>query len=196
MLKVFLVRCQKEILLELEERSSLSLLLLLSHSVMSDSLRPHGLQLARLLCPSLSSWVCSNLCSLSKWCHPIISSPATLFTLLPLIFPSIRVSSNETTLHIRWPKYWSFNFSISSSSEYSGLISFSIDWFELLAVQGTLKSLLQHHYSKVSVLQHSAFFMVQLSHLYMTTGKTIALLYGSLLTNWCLCFLIQCLGLS
>ena len=92
----------------------------------------------------------------------------------PSIFSSIRVCSCESVLHIRWPKYWSYNFSISPSNEYSGLISFRIDWFDLLAVQGTLKSLLQHHSSKASILQHSAFFMVQLSHLYMTTGKIIA----------------------
>ena len=98
-----------------------------------------------------------------------------LLFLLPSIFPSIRVFSNELALHIRWPKYWSFSFSISSSNEYSGLISFRINWFDLLAVQGTLKSLLQHRSSKVSVLWYSAFFMVQLSHPYMTTGKIIAL---------------------
>ena len=95
--------------------------------------------------------------------------------LLPLIFPSIRISSNESVLCIRWPKYWSFSFSISPSNEYSGLIFFKMDWLDLLAVQGTLKSLLQHHSSKTSILQCSAFFMVQLSQPYMTTGKTIAL---------------------
>ena len=95
--------------------------------------------------------------------------------LLPSIFPSIRIFSNESVLHIRWPKYWSFSFSISPSNEYSGLIFFSIDWFNLLAVQGMLKSLLQHYSSKASILWHSAFFIVQLSHPYMTTGKTIAL---------------------
>ena len=100
-------------------------------------------------------------------CHPLF--------LLPPIFPSIRVFSNESVLCIRWPKYQSFNFSISSSNKYSGLISFRVDWFDLLAVQGTLKSLLQHHSSKASILWHSVFFMVQLSHPYMTTGKTIAL---------------------
>ena len=100
-------------------------------------------------------------------CHPLV--------LLPSIFPSIRVFSNESFLHIRWPKYWSFSFSISPSSEYSGLISFRVDWLDLLAVQGTLKSLLQHHSSKTSILQCSAFFIVQLSHPYMATGKTIAL---------------------
>ena len=101
--------------------------------------------------------------------------PCCPLLLLPLIFPSIRVFSNESALRIRWAKYWRFSFSISSSSEYSGLISFRMDWLDLLAVQGTLKSLLQHHSSKASVLQHSAFFIVQLSHPYMTTGKTIAL---------------------
>ena len=100
-------------------------------------------------------------------CHPLL--------LLPSIFPSIRVFSNEMALHIRWPKYWSFSFSISPSSKYSGLISFRIDWFDLLAVQGTLKSLLQHHSSKASIFWCSTFFMVRLSHPYMTTGKTIAL---------------------
>ena len=95
--------------------------------------------------------------------------------LLPSIFPSIMVFSNESVLPIKWPRYWSFSFSISPSSDYSGLISFSMDWLDLLAVQGTLKSLLQHHSSKASVLRHSAFFMVQLSHPYLTTGKTIAL---------------------
>ena len=91
------------------------------------------------------------------------------------IFPSIRVFANESALHIRWPKYWSFSFSISPSNEYSGLISFRMDWLDLLAVQGTLKSLLKYHSSKASILRHSAFFTVQLSHLYMTTGKTTAL---------------------
>ena len=100
-------------------------------------------------------------------CHPIL--------LLPSVFPGIRVFSNGSALHIRWPKYWGFSFSISPSNEYSGLISFRIDWFELLAGQGTLKSLLQHHNLKASILQHSAFFMVQFSQPYMTTGKTIAL---------------------
>ena len=104
--------------------------------------------------------------------HLILCLPLLL---LPSVFPSIRVFYSESALHIRWPKYWSFSFSISPSNEYSELISFSIEWFDLLAVQGTLKSLLQHHSSKASILQHSAFFVVQLSHSYMTTGKTIAL---------------------
>ena len=100
-------------------------------------------------------------------CHPLL--------LLPSIFPSFRIFSSESALHIRWPKYWSFSFSICPSSEYSGLISFRMDWLDLLAVQGTLKSLLQHHSSKASILQHSAFFIVHLSQPYMTTGKSIAL---------------------
>ena len=94
---------------------------------------------------------------------------------LPSIFPNIKIFSNESVLHIRWPKYWSFSFSISPSNEYSGLISLRIDWLDLLAVQRTLKSLLQHHSSKASILQHSAFFVVRFSHPYMTTGKTIDL---------------------
>ena len=104
--------------------------------------------------------------------HLILCRPLLL---LPSIFPSIRVFSNESVLHIRWPKYWNFSFSISPSNEYSGLISFRMDWLDLLAIQGTLKSLLQHHSSKASVLRCSTFFMVQLSHPYMTTGKTITL---------------------
>ena len=104
--------------------------------------------------------------------HLILCSPLLL---LYSIFPSIRVFSNESVLQMRWPKYWSFSFSISPSNEYSGLISFRIDWFDLLAVQGTLKILLQHHSSKTTILWCSAFFIAQLSHSYMTTGKTIAL---------------------
>ena len=110
--------------------------------------------------------------SVMPYSHLILCRPLLL---LLSIFPSIRVFSNESVLRIRWPKYWSFRFSISPSSEYSGLISFRIDWFDLLAVQGTLESLLQHHSSKASILQRSAFFTVQLSHPYMTTGKTIAI---------------------
>ena len=142
---------------------------------MSDALRPHGLQHTRFPCPSLSPGVCSNSCLLSHWCHPAISSSVVPFSSCPQSFPSIRVFSNELALCIRWPKYWRFSFSSSPSKEYSGLIPFRIDWFDLLAVQGTLKSLLQHHSSKASILWLSAFFMVQLSHLYMTAGKTTAL---------------------
>ena len=186
-------------------------------------LQPHGLQHAKPPCPSLTPRVYSNSCPLSQWCHPTISSSHPLL-LLPSIFSSIRVFSNESVLCIRCPKYWSFSFNISPSNEYSGLISFRMDWWDLLAIQGTLKSLLQHHSSKASILRHSAFFrrrkwqptpvflpgvsqgwgslvgcrlwgctvahdwsdlaaaaaaaaffIVQLSHPYMTTAKTIAL---------------------
>ena len=119
-------------------------------------------------------------------CHPLL--------LLPSIFPSIRVFSNESAIYIRWPKYWSFSFSNSPSNEYSGLISFRINWFGLLEVQGTLKSLLQHHSSKALVLQHSAFFIVQLSHPYMTTGKTIALTRRTFVGKVMSLLFICCLG--
>ena len=125
--------------------------------------------------------------------HLILCRPLLL---LPSVFPTIRVFSNELALCIRWPKDWSFSFSISPFNEYSGLISFRMDWFDLLTVQGTLKSLLQHHSSKASILQHSTFFRVQLSHPYMITGKTITLTRRTFVTKQCLCFLIHCLGLS
>ena len=133
-----------------------------SRSVMSNFLQTHGMQHARPPCPSPTTIVYPNT-SIELvmptnhliLCHPLL--------LLPLIFPSIRVFSNELFLRIRWPKYWNFSFSISPPNEYSGLVSFRIEWLDLLAVQGTLKSLLQYHSSKASVLQHSAFFTVQLS---------------------------------
>ena len=150
-----------------------------SHSVVSNSLWPHGLQHARLPCSSLTPIACSNSCPLSRWCHPAITSsivPSSACPLrLPSIPPSIRVISNESTLHMRWPKYWNFSFSIIPSKGHPGLIFFRMNWLDLLAVQGTLKSLLQHHSSKASILLCSAFFTVQLSHPYMTTGKTVAL---------------------
>ena len=140
---------------------------------MSNSLRPYESQHAR---PPFftNSWSSPKLVSIELvmpsshliLCHPL---------LLPPIPPSIRVFSSESVLRMRWPKYWSFSFSISPSKEHPGLISFTMDWLDLLAVQGTLKSFLQHHSSNASILQHSAFFTVQLSHPYMTTGKTIAL---------------------
>ena len=130
---------------------------------------------ARLPCPSPTLGAYSNSCSLSWWCHPTHFILCCPLLLLPSIFPSIRVFSSEPVLHIRWPNYWSFSFSISPSNEYLGLISFRMDRLYFLAVQGTLKSLLQHHSSKASILQCSAFFIVQLSHPYMPTGKTIAL---------------------
>ena len=142
---------------------------------MSDFLRPHGLQRARLPCPITSSWSLLKLMSIESvmpsnhliLCHPLLLPPST--------FPNIRVFSSESVLRIRGPKYWSSSFSISPSKEIPGLISFRMDWLDLLAVQGTLKSLLQHHSSKASLLWRSAFFIVQLSHPYMTTRKIIAL---------------------
>ena len=140
---------------------------------MMDSLRRHGLQCARLPCPSPTPRACSNssIKSVITSNHLILCGPL-LF--LPSISPSIRVFSKELVLRIRWPKYWSFSFSISPSNEHPGLISFRIDWLDFLAVHGILESLLQHHSSKVSILLCSAFCIVQLSHPYMTTGKTRA----------------------
>ena len=142
---------------------------------MCNAFWPHRLQHARPPCPSPTPRSLLKLMSIElemPSSHLILCCPLLL---LPSIFPSNRVFSNMSVLRIRWPKYWSFSFSISLSNEYSELISFRMDWLDLLAVQGTLKSLLQHHSSKVSILWHSVFFMVQISHLYMTIGKTIAL---------------------
>ena len=150
------------------------MLLLFSHPVMSNSSWLHGLQHAKPSCPSLPPRVCPSSCPLHWWCHPDISSSLIPFSSCLQSFP-IRVFSNESALCIRWPKYWSFSFSIIPSKEHPGLISFRMDWLDHLAIQGTLKSLLQHHSSKAASLRHSAFFTVQLSHLYMTTGKPIAL---------------------
>ena len=145
---------------------------------MSDSLRPHGLQHA-----ITNSWNLLRLTPIELvmpsnhliLCHPLL--------LLPSIFSSIRIFSSESVLHIRWPKYWSFSCSISSSNKYSGLISFRMDWLGLLAIQGILKSLFQHHSSKTSILQCSPLFMVQFSHPYMTTGNTIALIRWTFVGN-------------
>ena len=132
-----------------------------SHSVMSDSLGPHELQHARPPCPSLTPRVYSNSYPLSRWCHPAISSSVAPFSSHLQSFPASGSRKDpESALQTRWPKCWSFSFSIRPSNEYSGFISFRIDWFDLLVVQGTLKSLLQHHSSKVSILQCPAFFMV------------------------------------
>ena len=128
---------------------------------------------------SIASIIASN--------HLILCCPLLLLS----IFSSISVFSNKSALHIRWPKYWSFSFIISPSNEYSGLVSFRIDWFDLLAVQGTLKSL-HYHNSKASIFWYSDFLMVQLSHSYKAIGKTIALIIWTLLAKWCLCFLIHC----
>ena len=144
-----------------------------SHSVVSSSLWSHGLQHIRPPCPSPTPGVYSDSCPSSWWCHPTISSSVVPFSSCLQSFPASG-SFQMSQFFIRWPKYWSFRFSISPSIEYSGLISFRMDWLDLLAVQGTLKSLL-HYSSKASILLCSAFLIVQLSHPYMTTGKTIAL---------------------
>ena len=138
------------------------------HSIVSDSLQLHGLQQAST---SRSLLKLTSIDSVMPSNHLILCRPLLL---LPSLFPGIRVFSNEYALHIRWPEYWSFSFNISPSSEYSGLMSFRNDWFDFFTVQGTLKSLCQHHSLKASILQGSAFFMAQLSHPYMTTRKTIA----------------------
>ena len=146
-----------------------------SHSVMSDSLWPHGLQACQASLSTTSSWNLLKLMSVELVmpynrliiCHSLLHPPS--------IFPSIRIFSNESILCIRWPKYWSFSFSISPSNEHPGLISFRMDRLDLLAVQGNLKSHLQHNSSKTLILWHSAFLIVQISHPYRTTGKTIAL---------------------
>ena len=145
-----------------------------SHSVASDALRPHGLQNIRPPCPSPipGAYSVSSIESVMPSNNHILCCPLLL---PPSILPSITVFSKESVLHIRRPKYWSFSFSINPSNEYSGMIYFRMDWLNLLAVQGILKSLLQHHSSKASILQHSALFTVQLSHPYMTPGEAIAL---------------------
>ena len=146
-----------------------------SRSVVSDSLQPYGLATCQASLSITNSWSLLKLMSIESvmlpnhliLCHPLLLPPS--------IFPSISVFSSESVLHIRWPKYWSFSFSINPSNEYSGLISFRMDWLDLLAVQGTLKSLLQHHSLKVSIVWCSAFFMAQLSNPLVTTGRIIAL---------------------
>ena len=146
--------------------------MLFSHSVVSDSLQPHEWQQASLSITSSRSLLkLMSIESVMPSSHLIL---CRFLLLLPTDFTSIRVFSNKSVLHIRWPEYWSFSFSISPSNEHPGLISFRMDWLDLLAVQGTLKSLLQHHSSKASIFQCSAFFTVQLSYPHMTTGKTIA----------------------
>ena len=162
---------------------------------MSDSLQPHELRMPGFLVhhqlPELAQ-------THDHWFGDAIqpSHPLSSFLLLPSIFPSIRLFSNESVLHVRWPEYWSFSVSISPSNEYSRLISFRLDWFDLLAIQGILKSLLQHHSSKASILWRSAFFRVQFSHPYITTGKTTALITWTFFGKYCLCFLICHLGWS
>ena len=169
--------------------------LLFSCSVVSNSLQPHGLQHARPSCPSSTPRVYSVMSveSVMPSNHLILCCPLLL---PPSIFSNIRAFSDESVLPIWWPEYWRFTFSISPSSEYSGLVSFRMNWLDLLAVQRTLKSLLQHHSSKASILRLSAFFIVQLSHPYMTTGKTIALIRWTFVGEVMSLFLIYCLGWS
>ena len=160
---------QQQHLLQMGKHASVQF----SCSVMSNSLWPQRLQHTRLHCPLPTPGACSNSYPSSRWCHPTISSCHPLL-LLPSVFPSIRIFSSESALRIKCSNYWSFSFSISPSNEYSGLISLRMNRLDLLAVQGTRKSLLQHYSSKASILQRrklSAFFTVQLSHPYMTTGK-------------------------
>ena len=165
-----------------------------SRSVMSNSLRLNGLQHTRLPCPAPTPGASSDSCPTSQWCNPTTLCHPLL--LLLSIFPSIRVFSNESVICFRWPNYWSFTFSISPSNEYSGLISFRIDWLDLLAIQGTLKSLLHHNSSKASILQCSAFFIVQLSCPYMTTRKTRAWTKWTFAGKVLSLFSICCLGRS
>ena len=150
---------------------------------MSDSVWSHELQHTRLPCPSLSPRACSNSCLLIQWCHSSITFEVTHFSFALNLQGKSDYFSSEYALSISWPKYWSFSFSISPSNEYSRLIFFRIDWFDLFAAQGALKSLLQHYSSKASILCCSVFFMVQLSHPYMTTGKTIALTIQTYVDN-------------
>ena len=171
--------------------------LISSVQLLSCSLKLHGLQHTRPPCPSPTSGVYSNSCPWSRWCRLILCRPL----LLPSIFPSIRVFSDETALHIswtalhiRWPKYWSFSFYISTSNEHSGLISFRMDWLDLFAVLGTLKSPPPPQFKSISSSALS--FIVQLSHPYMTTGKTTALTRRTFVGKVILCFLIRCLGWS
>ena len=163
---------------------------------MSHSLHPHGLQHTRLPCPSLSHLLEFAQIQVHQITDVIYLILCHFLLLLPSIFLSIRVFSNESALCIRWPRYWSFSFRISHSNEYSGLISFRTDWFDLLAVQGTLKSLLQHHSLKAPILQCLAFFMAQLSHVYMTTGKTKTLTKWTFVSKVMSLLLISCLGWS
>ena len=149
-----------------------------SHSVVSDTLRPHESQHIRPPCPSPTPGVHTDSRLSSQWCHPAISSSVVPFSSCPQSLPA-----SESAIHMRWPKYWSFSFSIIPSKEIPGLTSFRMDWWDLLAVQGTHRSLLQHHSSKASILWLSAFFTVQLSHPYVTTGKTVALTRQPLLAK-------------
>ena len=145
---------------------------------MSDSLWTHGLQRTRPPCPSPIPGIYPNSCPFIWWCHPTISSSVVPFSSCPQSFPASGSFPRSQFFTSGWPKYWSFSFSISPSNEYSGMISFRMDWLDLLALQGTVNSLLQHHSSKAPIFWCSAFFIIQLSHPYVTTGKTILWLDG------------------
>ena len=160
---------------------------------MSNSLQPHELQASLSF---IISWGLPKLMSFELEMPSNDLILCHLHLLLLSIFPNIRVFSNESAFHIRWPKYWSFSFSINPSNNYSGLTSFRIDQFNLLVVQRTFKSLLQHHNSKASVTRHLVFIMVQFSYLYMITEKTVALTIWTFVSKRCLCFLMCCLSLS
>ena len=166
-----------------------------SHSVMSNSLGPHEPQHARPPCPSPTPGVHPNPCPLSRWCHPTISSSVVPFSSCPQSSPASG-SFPMSQCFTSDGQSWSFSFHISPSTEHPGLISFRMDWLDLLAVQSTLKSLLQHHSSKASILRHSAFFILQLSHPYMTTGKIIALTRQTFVGKIMFLLLICCLGWS
>ena len=176
--------------------NALFMLLFFSLSVISNFLWLHGLQHARFPYPSLSPIVCSNSCPLSQWCHPTISFSVTPFSSYPQSFTSLAYFPMNWLFASGGQSGWSQSFSISPSNEYSGLISFRIDWFDLLSVQGNLKSLLQHQDLKASALWCSVFFMFQRSHPYMTSGKTISLTLQTCVVKVMYCFLICCLGLS
>ena len=179
-------RCSTSVIIQL---SSVQLLSRVWHFA------PHGLQHAILPCPSSTPGACSNTCPLSQWCHPTTSSSVVPFSSC-LLNLSQHQGFSQWVSGIRWPKYWSFSFSISPSNDYSGLSSFRMDWLDLLTVQETLKSLLQHHSSKASILWCSAFLMVPISHPYILLEKTSLWLYEPLSAKWHLCFFICCLGWS
>ena len=161
-----------------------------SRSVMSDSLQPHGLQHTS---PSPTPRAYSNSCSLSQWCHPTISSSVVPFSSFLQSFPA-SVSSSESVLRIRWPKYWSFSFSINPAKEYSGMISFRVEWFDLLLSKRLSRVFFTHYSLKASIVWHSAFYMLQ--HLYVTTEKTITLIIQTFVRKVMPLFLICCISLS
>ena len=176
--------------------TNMMILLLFSCSVVSNSLQPHELQCTRLPCPSLCPRVCTNTWPLSQWCHPVISSSVAPFSSCPKFSPASEVCPNELALCIRWPKYWSISIGISPSNEYSGLISFRIDWFDFLAVQGTVKSLLAPQFESISSLALRLLLSNSHIHSWLVENIIILALQTFFLAKWWFCFLIHCLGLS